>query len=240
MFKKKEGENATQEDILKVQADLNNFENEIKKDNRRIEAKIRKGLLKTKNESQELLKNLEGKLTQKIQNNQKKALERENDLKENLTQEISILKKKVESLNTKIDDIDNKLARSQEDIKEHIKNQEEIIMDMIKKFNDELLSYKNKFISDLDDLRSEQDILKISYSINEKKLLQKMKSEIHKEMNEAVKNKEKEILMNLWINELKEIITNFEELKKMNPKEFKIQINEICNVIDTFKQELEY
>jgi hypothetical protein len=240
MFKKKEGENATQEDILEVQADLNNFENEIKKENRRIEAKIRKGLLKTKNESQELLKNLEEKLTQKIQNNQKKTLERENELKENLIQEFSILKKKVESLDTKVDDIDNKLARSQEDIKEHIKNQEEIIMDMIKKFNDELLSYKNKFISDLDDLRSEQDILKISYSINEKKLLQKMKSEIHKEMNEAVKNKEKEILMNLWINELKEIITNFEDLKKMNPKEFKIQINEICSVIDTFKQELEH
>ncbi|TXT61820.1 MAG: hypothetical protein BAJALOKI2v1_10090 [Promethearchaeota archaeon] len=218
MFKKKEGENASKEEIQELEENLKNLKKNINKNNKIIEEKFSEQLEKVK----------------------QKTLERENTLKNEYLEKFSEVNKKIRNLKQKINSIEKKLALSQEDIKEHIKNQEEIIMDMIHKFNDELLNYKNTFISKIDDLKSEQDVLKISYSINEKKLLQKIHSEIKQQMNKAVKSKEKEVLMNLWIEELKEIISNFEKLKSMNPKEFKVQINEICNVIDTFKQKMEY
>ena len=61
---------------------------------------------------------------------------------------------------------------------------------------------------------------------------------IEAEMSEAVKNTEKEVLMKIWIKELKEIITDFEKLKKAKPKEFTIQLNEIADTISLFKEKL--
>lgn len=46
----------------------------------------------------------------------------------------------------------------------------------------------------------------------------------------------KEILMNLWIDELKEIIDNLDKLKEINPKDLKLHINEISSTIESFKQ----
>ncbi len=42
--------------------------------------------------------------------------------------------------------------------------------------------------------------------------------------------------MNLWIDEMKEIIDDIDKLKAMHPKELKLHINEISNTIDSFKQ----
>jgi hypothetical protein len=42
--------------------------------------------------------------------------------------------------------------------------------------------------------------------------------------------------MNVWIDELKQIIGNLDQLKETNPKELKIHINEISKVIESFKQ----
>jgi len=44
--------------------------------------------------------------------------------------------------------------------------------------------------------------------------------------------------MNIWIEELKEIINDFDKLKELNPKELKIQIDEISQVIASFKKRL--
>ena len=44
--------------------------------------------------------------------------------------------------------------------------------------------------------------------------------------------------MNIWIKELKDIIADFEKLKKMNPKEFTMKIEEISDTIELFKQKI--
>ncbi|MHA1349294.1 MAG: hypothetical protein ACTSPZ_00490 [Promethearchaeota archaeon] len=49
---------------------------------------------------------------------------------------------------------------------------------------------------------------------------------------------ENEILMKIWISEFKEIIRDFEKLKKLKPKEFSVRLNEISETIDIFKQKI--
>ena len=95
-----------------------------------------------------------------------------------------------------------------------------------------------RLTSDVEELKSQQDVLKISYTINEKKLLEKIKIILEAEIANAVKGKEKEILMHLWIDKLSEIITNFENLKNANPGELTLQIEEIANMIELFRQKL--
>jgi len=111
-------------------------------------------------------------------------------------------------------------------------------MDMIKKFNEELLKHKSTMNEDMEKLKTQQDVLRISYTINEKKLMDKINSVIMEIINRRIEGKESEILMKIWINELKEIINNFEKLKKLNPNEFSMRLNEISETIEAFKQRL--
>ena len=62
-------------------------------------------------------------------------------------------------------------ASNQLQFEETIKTQEEIIMDMINRFNEEFIKNKSRVIADLEEVKSQQDILRISYTINEKQLL---------------------------------------------------------------------
>ena len=87
-------------------------------------------------------------------------------------------------------------------------------------------------------MKNDQDILKISYTINEKKLIEQIKSVVRIEFNKKIKGQEAELLMKLWIEDLKEITSNFENLKKVNPKEFSVQLREISNTINAFKQKI--
>jgi hypothetical protein len=91
---------------------------------------------------------------------------------------------------------------------------------------------------DMEKLKTQQDVLRISYTINEKKLMDKINSSITEVINKRIEGKESEILMKIWINELKEIIINFEKLKKVKPKEFSVRLNEISDTIEIFKQKL--
>ena len=91
---------------------------------------------------------------------------------------------------------------------------------------------------DIENLKSQQDILKISYTINEKKFMDKVNSSIRTIINKQVEGKENEILMKIWISEFKEIIRDFEKLKKLKPKEFSVRLNEISDTIDIFKQKI--
>ena len=109
-------------------------------------------------------------------------------------------------------------------------------MDMIKKFNDELLQHKTTMQDDMQQLKTQQDVLKISYTINEKKLMDKINSSITNILNRRIEGKESEILMKIWINEFKEIINDFEKLKKLKSKEFSVRLNEISDTIEVFKQ----
>ena len=111
-------------------------------------------------------------------------------------------------------------------------------MDMIKKFNDELLQHKTTMQDDMQQLKTQQDVLKISYTINEKKLMDKINSSITNILNMRIEGKESEILMKIWINEFKEIINDFEKLKKLKSKEFSVRLNEISDTIEVFKQKI--
>lgn len=164
-------------------------------------------------------------------------------IKKTINSKIEKLDKKIEISNkrigTQIDQVDKKIDRTNEQIEDQIKTQEEIIMDMIHKFNEEFLKNKNALMAKIDDIKSQQDVLKISYSVNEKKLLEKVKGLIHNEMKKLVRDNEKEVLMDIWIKELKNIVNDVEKMKKLDPKEFEVQINEIANTIKLFKQKLE-
>ncbi|MFO7797410.1 MAG: hypothetical protein ACQERB_07275 [Promethearchaeati archaeon] len=161
------------------------------------------------------------------------------DLKQQMELNDAEYKKTVDSIHKRIGALDEKLERTNEQIETQIKTQDEIIMDMIKKFNEEFLKNKNSLITQIDEIKSQQDILKISYSINEKKLLEKVQDLLREEMKMCVRDNEKEILMDIWIRELKQIINDVEKLRKLEPKEFALQLNEISNTISLFKQKLE-
>jgi len=153
------------------------------------------------------------------------------DQVKNTDNDIHFIKEEIKS-------IKNDILSSQERIEQTIKTQEEIIMDMINRFNDELLKHKSTMNEDMEKLKTQQDVLRISYTINEKKLMDKINSSIREVINRRIEGKEIEILMKIWINEFKEIINNFEKLKKLKPKEFSVRLNEISDTIEVFKQKI--
>jgi hypothetical protein len=199
---------------------------------------------------------LDKKLSKQVANNENQIKAIENNLK-NLKNEMTnsnkVLKTEIDNnhkaLKTELDSINKKLTGemgalkraielNQKQIQDQIKNQEDIITDMIKKFDEKFLRDKSKLTADIEELKNQQDVLKISFTFNEKQLLQKMQATINEDIKKAVKGKEKEVLMKFWIQDLKDIINDFEKLKKLHPKEFSLQLNEIANTIQVFKQKL--
>jgi len=157
---------------------------------------------------------------------------------QNLTEQVSNLEGEMKFVKQEMTSLRGDLLSSQERIEQTIRTQEEIIMDMINKFNEELLQHKSSMKEDIEILKTQQDVLKISYTINEKKFMDKVNSSISRIINKQVEGKENEILMKIWISEFKEIIHDFEKLKKLKPKEFSVRLNEISDTIDIFKQKI--
>jgi len=157
---------------------------------------------------------------------------------QNLIEQVSNLEGEIKFVKQEIINIKGDILSSQERIEQTIRTQEEIIIDMINKFNEELLQHKSSMKEDIEYLKSQQDILKISYTINEKKFMDKVNSSISTIINKQVEGKENEILMKIWISEFKEIIRDFEKLKKLKPKEFSVRLNEISDTIEIFKQKI--
>ena len=179
-----------------------------------------------------------------LANQYEKAISKMDSLKsntksiQNLIEQVSNLEGEMKFVKQEIILIKSDIISSQERIEQTIRTQEEIIMDMINKFNDELLQHKSSMKEDIENLKSQQDVLKISYTINEKKFMDKVNSSISTIINKQVEGKENEILMKIWISEFKEIIRDFEKLKKLKPKEFSVRLNEISDTIDVFKQKI--
>jgi hypothetical protein len=157
---------------------------------------------------------------------------------QNLIDQVKTTESDINFIKQEINSIKNDIFSSQERIEQTIKTQEEIIMDMINKFNEELLKHKTTINEDMQKLKTQQDVLKISYTINEKKLTDKIDSSISKAINRRIEGKESEILMKIWINEFKDILSDFEKLKKLRPKEFSVRLNEISDTIEIFKQKI--
>ncbi len=157
---------------------------------------------------------------------------------QNLTDQINKLEISLESAGKEISTIKRNISLNQERMEQTIKTQEEIIMDMINKFNEQLLIHKSKMQEDVETLKTQQDVLRISYTVNEKKLMDKINASITKALRKLIQGKENELLMKIWVDELKEIIENFENLKKLKPKEFSIKLIEISDTIEIFKQKI--
>jgi len=157
---------------------------------------------------------------------------------QNLTDQITKLETSIESAKEDISAIKKDISLNQERMEQTIKTQEEIIMDMINKFNDQLLIHKSQMKEDVETLKTQQDVLKISYTVNEKKLMNKINTSITKSLRKLIQGKESELLMKIWVEEFREIIENFENLKKLKPKEFSIRLTEISNTIEIFKQKI--
>ncbi|MBY9014329.1 MAG: hypothetical protein KGD68_01425 [Candidatus Lokiarchaeota archaeon] len=157
---------------------------------------------------------------------------------QNLIDQVSNLEREMNFVKQEMTSIKNDILSSQERNEQTIRTQEEIIMDMINKFNEELLQHKSSMKEDIQNLKTQQDVLKISYTINEKTFMDKVNSSISTIIKKQVEGKENEILMKIWISEFKDIISDFEKLKKLKPKEFSVRLNEISDTIDIFKQKI--
>ena len=155
-----------------------------------------------------------------------------------LTEQVSNLEGEMKFVKQEMTSIKSDIFSSQERLEQTIRTQEDIIMSMINKFNEELLQHKSSMKEDIEILKTQQDVLKISYTINEKKFMDKVNSSISTIIKKQVEGKENEILMKIWISEFKEIIRDFEKLKKLKPKEFSVRLNEISDIIDIFKQKM--
>lgn len=155
-----------------------------------------------------------------------------------LTEQVSNLEGEMKFVKQEMTSIKSDIFSSQERLEQTIRTQEDIIMSMINKFNEELLQHKSSMKEDIEILKTQQDVLKISYTINEKTFMDKVNSSISTIIKKQVEGKENEILMKIWISEFKEIIRDFEKLKKLKPKEFSLRLNEISDTIDIFKQKI--
>ena len=156
----------------------------------------------------------------------------------NLTNQMNKLEISMKSAKEEISAIKKDISFNQERMEQTIKTQEEIIMDMINKFNEQLLIHKSQMQKDVETIKTQQDVLRISYTINEKKLIDKMNTSITKTLRKLLQGKESELLMKIWVDEFREIIENFENLKKLKPKEFSIRLTEISDTMEIFKQKI--
>ncbi len=157
---------------------------------------------------------------------------------QNLANQMIELGTSIESAKKEILAIKSDISLNQERMEQTIKTQEEIIMDMINKFNEQLLMHKSQIQKDVETIKTQQDVLRISYTVNEKKLMDKINKSITKSLRKLIQGKENELLMKIWVDEFREIIENFENLKKLKPKEFSIRLTEISDTIEIFKQKI--
>lgn len=199
-----------------------------------------KNLLDQVNKIENQITSLKGlpKLIQDLMERVDRIEERINPLKK-LPKDFQDFKNNLSQLEKNYDTVSKELYYNREQIEEKIKVQEEIIMDMIKKFNDEFFKHKSEITQDLENLKSQQDVLKISYTINEKKLMDKIRTLITTELKDRIGGQESEILMKIWIDEFKEIAHDFEKFKKLKPKEFNLKLNEILITIEQFKSKIQ-
>jgi len=187
------------------------------------------------------------KTFQKLVDQVNKLAEENDELKKKLENDVKIVNEKLEYRAKKNEDeitretleIKKMLHTTQDRIEETIKVQEEIIMDMIKKFNDEFYKHKSDVVQDLESIKNQQDILRISYTVNEAKLLEMIKTAITKELSNKIKGQQSETLMRIWIEEFKDIIKKFEKIKDLPPQDFNTRLDELSSIVNSFKQKIQ-
>lgn len=158
------------------------------------------------------------------------------DTDQKLRDNVNMLEEKIGSLLDRIKTVEEDFSSKLKIFTEEFDTKEEVLRDMLKKIEADNTEFKNSLKPVLETLKSQQDLVKITLDVQKKQIHDSAKEWINDEIKLACKNKEKEILMNLWIDELKEIIENLDKLKDINPKELKLHFNEISSTIGAFKQ----
>jgi len=169
---------------------------------------------------------------------EKKINDQVASLENKFNTQVTSIENRITSLTEAIKELSNEMSNRNQLIKEEVDTQEEITRDMMQKFDEDYTKDKRAIAAEIEQLKQEQDVLKISYTVNDKQLIEKIEAMIFSEVRNACGDKENEILMKVWINELKDILSDFEKFKKMHAKEFTVKIEEISNTIDIFKQKL--
>jgi DNA repair exonuclease SbcCD ATPase subunit len=215
---------------------VNSFEKKITEQFAKLELKgkeqitdIDQKLVDHINVTRKKIKDLENKFDKELKGNFTLLA---NKLTENFNSLNSELENKIKEVNRKLDQLSARINN----YKEGFDTKEEVLRDLVKKINEENRAFKSNLEPMLEHLKSEQDLVKISMDVLKNQIQESAKEWIDNEIKLACKNKEKEILMNLWIDELKEIIGNIDNLKELHPKELKLHINEISSTIESFRQ----
>lgn len=170
-------------------------------------------------------------LNQNLSNRFKEFDQSIKTLTENIEEQINLNSRNIKNLNKEFEIF-------QQNLEEQLNAHKEINTELIQEFDKQFNKDKRKLEEELASIQREQDVLKISYTVNEKQLLEKIEAMILSEISNVCSDKEREILMNIWMKDLKEIVNDFEKLKKMNPKEFTLKIGEITDTIELFKQKI--
>ena len=163
------------------------------------------------------------------------------------TNKFTILDKKLNSQRTNFQNktktlvdtikaLNNDFSSKLQIMRDEFNTKENVLREMFKKFALETEEYQNNLKPTLESIKSQQDLVKITVDVQKKQIRESAKEWITNEMKLALKNKEREILLNIWIDELKEIFMNFDKLKETNPKDLKIHIKEISTTIESFRQ----
>ena len=167
-----------------------------------------------------------------------KLEEQKNTLDKKLMDFNSIIENQINKLGENIQIIKDEMLSCQGNFRGEIQTQEDINISIRDGLNDVIKRETSSIDSRLKEIRAQQDTMKISVDVLDKQVFEKAKALIYSEIKMAHKNKEKEILISLWIDELKDIISNINKLKQTHPKDLKINLNEISRTIELFKQKL--
>lgn len=214
-------------DIQKLKKKIDNIDQKLKDQTGKIEKKIEEQFTK-----------LDQKFTNQISEIIQMVDDRIGEFDQNIKTIANDIKDKVKSLSEDVQNLQSNLNISQDNIQIQIDAKDEVLTDMVKKFDKEFTKDKRHINEELETLKGQQDVLKISYTVNDKQLMERIEAMISGEVRNACGDKVREILMNIWIKELKDIIHNFEKLKKIHPREFNIKMNEIADTIEVFKQKI--
>ena len=201
------------DNMKQIQASISNLEKTIKKDVSDIQQRIKTDV-----------SNLEKSLKKDVSN-------LDNTLKTNISSVQDRITKDVSS-------IQDWIKRDVANIQERIKTQEDVYSSKLKEFSEQYLIDKNNLTLEIQEIRGEHDTMKVSLTVSDKQLGERIKALVSNEIKNAAKGKEYELLMKYWIEELKDIVENFDKLKRMHPKEFNLQLNEIAETVEIFKRKI--
>ena len=135
---------------------------------------------------------------------EKKINDQVASLENKFNTQVTSIENRLTSLTEAIKELSNEMSNRNQLIKEEVDTQEEITRDMMQKFDEDYTKDKIAIAAEIEQLKQEQDVLKISYTVNDKQLLEKIEAMISGEVRNACGDKEREILMNIWIKDLKE------------------------------------